>query len=107
MKKDTETITLADALAELRQVHGSSAAERRKAVDTIMASHGEIANGEADQKKKRIQDMKNKTPCFSCGKNGHWFKERKYFLNSVQNKISQHRDTNVGLHPPIFRHGNQ
>lgn len=107
MTDESPSITLTDALDALRQVRVSTPAERRVPISTMMATHGETSEGGAEQKKRRIDSLKKNTPCFGCGKNGHWFSDRKECIQAMRNKGAQRRDNAGGLRAPFFRQGGQ
>lgn len=105
------TITLEDALAALRKVRVATYIEKRAPITTMLASNVDTQRNGVDPKKRRFDDLKKITPCFGCGRVGHWFKDRRECTQAMNDKTGNRQPRNdkaaEGLRGPVFRAGGQ
>lgn len=81
------TTTLADALSALCQVKICTASElRRVSAAAMMKRTVEDSMENPEAKHRRIDDSKEGTMCFGCGKEGHWFNDRKECLYEMNDR---------------------
>lgn len=117
LQNSSPTITLADALAALRQVKISTAGDHRRApAATMMTRTIDARAQDPAAKRRRIDDLKKGTLCFGCGKPGHWFKDRKACLQEMNERgppkkqaegRNDRQQQRGGLRNPDFRRGEQ
>lgn len=85
MSNYSPAITLDDALAALRQVRVSTHVERSAPVAPMLGYHTDVNRTGADPKRRRIDDLNKTTPCFGCGKVGHWYKDHRAYAQALLN----------------------
>lgn len=108
----TQSITLSDALAALRQVCIGTNPDPRPPIATMMAVAHDNPRMEPEYKKRRMDDVKKTSQCFACGKVGHWFLDRRECQQAMQAKRQNqpprgNKNTGEGLRGHFFRKGGQ